>query len=62
MLYSRAEFPFDLILKVLYFLDANGRLLKLFFNIKLDPRYAFCFFFYKGFDLDLLRKYARNRL
>jgi hypothetical protein len=62
MLYGEAEFPFDLILKVLCFLDTHGLLFKPFFNIKLDPRYSFCFFFYKGFDADLLRRYARNRL
>jgi hypothetical protein len=41
MLFGEAEFPFDLILKVLCFLDTHGLLFKPFFNIKLDPRYSF---------------------
>ena len=62
MFYGRAEFTFDVILKVLCFLDTDGQLFKPYFNIKLHARYGFCFFFYKGFDPDLLRRYARSRL
>jgi hypothetical protein len=62
MFYGKAEFTFNLILKILHFLDTDGQLFKPFFNIKLHPRYSFCFFFYKRFDADLLREFARNRL